>query len=84
MSKIKKLILCIHIILIILFGTFLEQISLHLYRYNRMYVFVEQDELMKIFLQELQNNITFLWLIWGLMIIILFIETIFEFRKVNK
>lgn len=83
MSKIKKLMLCIHMILIILFGTFIGQISSHLYRYNRMYVFVEQDEITDKFFQLLQDKITFLWLIWGVMIIILIIQTLIEFKKAN-
>lgn len=81
MSKIRKFILYFHVILIILFGTFIAQISSQLYRYNRIYVFVEPDELSEKFFLEIHDKITFLWLIWGAMIIILSIQTLIEFRK---
>lgn len=83
MNKIKRFMLCFNFIFTIMVGIILAQISNQLYRYNRIGVFTEPNESINNFIIELQDKITFIWILWGFLILIAIIHLILEFRRVK-
>ena len=81
MNKTKRIMLSFSFIFTIVLGIILAQISNQLYRYNRMGVWTEPNELFNKLYIELQDKITLFWILWGFLFVLAIIQLILEFRK---
>lgn len=81
MNKVKKVLICINILFTIILGIIIAQISILLYRYNRMQTFLESNELLDELLINLQNKVLIMWIIWGILSIFLIIQLLSKGEK---
>lgn len=79
-SKIKRIII-INVIINAIFGIIIFLISNLMYRYKRMEIWIEQNELFNQFYIELHNIISFAWIIWGVLCLLSILLLISELRK---
>lgn len=79
-SKIKRIII-INVIINAIFGIIIFLISNLMYRYKRMEIWIEQNELFNQFYIELHNIISFAWIIWGVLCLLSIFLLISELRK---
>ncbi|MDF2510614.1 MAG: hypothetical protein K0S04_480 [Herbinix sp.] len=81
----KNKLVRIIIILVLLFNACLGFIIFLIdnlrYRYNRVEIWMEQDELNNQLFMELQRLIPIAWMVWGVLVLLTILLLINEFRK---
>lgn len=65
----------------IILGIIIAQISVLLYRYNRIQTFLESNELLDEQLINLQNKVLIMWIIRGILSMFLIIQLLFKGKK---
>lgn len=80
-SKIKRIIIVINVIINAIFGIIIFQITNLMYRYKRMEIWIEQNELFNQLYLELHNIIPFAWITWGALCLLSICLLISEIRK---
>ena len=80
-SKMKRIIIVINVIINAIFGIIIFQISNLMYRYKRMEIWIEQNELFNQLYLELHNIISFAWITWGVLCLLSLFLFISELRK---
>lgn len=81
-DKIKRILLILNIILNVTLGLIIFFVSNLIYRYDRLGIWVEQNGSNQ-FYSEVQNIITYAWIIWGGLFLLAIILFVFELRKKN-
>jgi hypothetical protein len=80
-NKIKKTILILNVVINVILGIIILQISKSIYRYHRLGAWTQQNEYYNQFYKEMQDMILLACLIWGALIILSIVLFIFEIRK---
>ena len=79
-DKIKRILLIVNILLNVTLGLVLFFVSKLIYRYDRLGIWIEQNGSNQ-FYSEVQNIITYAWIIWGGLLLLAIIFFLFELRK---
>ena len=81
MNKVKRVLLCFSVLLTIALGFLIKYVTNEIYRYHRFITFDESKERFESFFTTFQEGTVFLWIIWGVLLVILILQLYFEFRK---
>lgn len=81
MNQIKRLILGLGLLFTIVLGFIILQVSNQIYKYNRMGVFIENNDLFDNFYIQMQEKLNFIWIIWGVVFILLVIQLLIEWKR---
>ena len=80
-SKMKRIIIVINVTINAIFGIIIFQISNLMYRYKRVGIWIEQNQLFNQLYLELHNIIPFAWITWGVLCLLSIFLFISELRK---
>ena len=81
MSKVEKILLSLSVFLTLLLGIILANVTSIFYRFKRMQVHMEPNEIVKKYCLEMQHSMIFVWIILGTIVVSLVIFSVLVFRK---
>jgi hypothetical protein len=80
-NKGTRILLIVNVIITIILGIGLLQISKLMYRYNRLIVWTTQNEITNQFYIDLKSIMLVVWIIWSVLIVISIVPLILDLRK---
>jgi hypothetical protein len=84
MRKLRGFLSILGIIVTLIMGGFLAHISNILYRNQRVRVFMNEDKVFIDLLNEIQNNLNYIWIVWGILLIVISMQFVIFLKNFNS
>ena len=81
MNKVKRVLLGFSVLLTIALGILIRYVSNEIYKYHRFITFDDSKGRFDRFFATFQEGTVFLWIIWGVLLVLLILQLLLEFRK---